>query len=396
MSKESKKFSLICDTDGKVISVLHDSHAVLPDDLAGSLFYSMVMPGDLDKFLNFFIDLKKNNVAVGWEINLHVSEGVQAFSLLGAIFNDTIAVAAATNPDGVQNLFTEFSRINNEQANIIRELSKEIGVYRNTGEEPAINYYEELSRLNNELVNIQRELAKKNQQLDELNKLKNQFLGMAAHDLRGPLGNIYNFTEILEEELENLTPEQSYIILLIKSSSSFMLNLVNELLDFSVIESGEIILRKENTDLSSLINQTIFLNKSVADSKSIYINCTLPESSFIISVDQEKIRQVLANFLTNAIKYSPVGAKVLVTASREPGKVKVSVKDQGPGIQNEEIGLLFKPFKKTSNQGTAGEKSTGLGLFICKRIVEAHQGTIGVETMPGVGSEFFFILPEGK
>jgi signal transduction histidine kinase len=396
MRKESKKFSLICDPEGKVISVLHDSHTVLPADSAGSFFFSMVVPSDLDKFLNFFIELKKNKVAVTWEINMHTSEGVEPFSLLGAIFNDTIAVAAATNPDGVQNMFFEFSRINNEQANIIRELTKEIGVYRNTGEEPTINYYEELSRLNNELVNIQRELAKKNQQLDELNKLKNQFLGMAAHDLRGPLGSIYNFTEILEEELENLTPEQSYIISLIKSSSSFMLNLVNELLDFSVIESGEIILRKENTDLSSLINQTIFLNKSIADSKSISIHCKLPESSILISIDPEKIRQVLANFITNAIKYSPPGSEIEVTAARQPCKIKVVVKDFGPGVMDEEIELLFRPFKKTSNQGTAGEKSTGLGLFICKRIVEAHQGTIGVETQPGAGSAFFFILPEGK
>ena len=153
--------------------------------------------------------------------------------------------SAANTKNGAQLLFKELTRINNEQANIIRALTKEKEELQSRQEDPPVAYYEELSRLNNDLVNMQRELAKKNRELDELNKLKNQFLGIAAHDLRNPLSVILGFSALmLEEEEANLSEDQIMMLDSILTSSEFMLRLINNLLDVSAIESGKLKLKQ--------------------------------------------------------------------------------------------------------------------------------------------------------
>lgn len=229
------------------------------------------------------------------------------------------------------------------------------------------------------------------QRLHALNEQKNKFLGMAAHDLRNPIGGILGYSELLLEE--PLDEETATVVRKIQSSSQFMLRLLNDLLDLSQIESGKLELRKEPTDLEALVTQNVELNRILAHKKRITIDLRSEPGLPPLEIDPAKVEQVLSNLISNAVKYSHPDTTVTVTVERREGDVLVAVRDQGQGIPAEELHKVFQEFQKTSVQSTAGEKSTGLGLAIVQKIVDGHGGRIGVESEVGRGSTFSFTLP---
>ena len=289
----------------------------------------------------------------------------------------------------------ELLLMNNEQANALRAASKEIAVLKGDIEarqrDDAI--YDELSQVNNELANLQREMVRKNIELSKLNEEKNHFLGMAAHDLRSPLGVILSYAEFLEAEAQ-LNEEHREFLATIKKTSHFMLALVEDLLDVSAIESGQLDLRIAPTDLVELVARNATLHRALAAPKHIEIAFTPPETRLPpVHLDPEKFEQVLYNLVSNAVKYSPPGSRVEISVGHGADGASVSVRDQGPGIPAAELPKLFKPFGRTSVRSTSGEKSTGLGLVIVRRIVEGHGGSVGVESEVGRGSVFRVVLP---
>lgn len=239
------------------------------------------------------------------------------------------------------------------------------------------------------------ELAEKNSQLAKLSELKNQFLGMAAHDLRNPLTVIITCAGFLLEEGGASLPEEKKVefIRRIKANAEFMVNLINDLLDFTKIEAGEIELNLEPVILKELVERSVEENRLLGMQKGIALELMVEDNGARVAADAARITQVLNNLLSNAFKFSPSGTRVRVTVGKEQNGVRVAVKDEGQGIPPEEMGKLFKPFQKTSVRSTAGERSTGLGLAICRQIIEAHRGLIGAESKPGKGSTFYFWLP---
>jgi signal transduction histidine kinase len=251
-----------------------------------------------------------------------------------------------------------------------------------------------LVSMNNELSNLTRELHKKNAELIKLNDLKNQFLGMAAHDLRNPIGIVLNYSEyLLDETAESLNEEQIEFLDTIKTTSRFMVNLLNDLLDISSIESGKLTLDMAQTDISKFITTNCILNQVLAIKKNIKIKTEIQPSLPLIMLDENKMVQVLNNLITNAVKFSLPNTEILVKANKSEDKLVISVSDQGQGIPQNEIKNLFKPFERTSVRSTAGEKSTGLGLTITRRIIEGHKGTINVESTVGQGTTFSITIP---
>jgi signal transduction histidine kinase len=260
--------------------------------------------------------------------------------------------------------------------------------------ENAVEKNKELERVNNELVATQRELEKRNIELEKLNNLKNQFLGMAAHDLRTPLGAICTYSEfLLDEASKALNHEQIEFLATIRGSSEFLLGMVNELLDISKIEAGKLELDLNPTDLVALIEHNVFLHRPLAENKHIRLEFHCDHAFPRILLDQSKIGQVLDNLISNAIKFSHPGSAIEIHTDEVGKEAVVSVRDQGQGIPPEELGRLFKPFEKTSVRSTAGEKSTGLGLAIVRKMVEGHHGKVWVESEIGKGSIFYFSLP---
>ena len=230
-----------------------------------------------------------------------------------------------------------------------------------------------------------------------MNTVKNEFLGMAAHDLRSPIGNIQGLAELLLDDGAAMgDDERSEIAAMIRNLSQSMMNLLNNLLDITTIESGKIDLQPMPVSMVPYLMEIEHYHRRLAEHKKIRLVTEVPEHIPMVCFDKERIRQVLNNLLSNAIKFSPMHTVVCLRVQPTAAGIEFSVVDQGQGIRPEEQSKLFGAFQRTSSKPTAGEHSTGLGLSICKKIVELHDGTIGVESEVGRGSRFFFTLPMAK
>lgn len=251
-----------------------------------------------------------------------------------------------------------------------------------------------LRNSNDQLQIMHQELAEKNEQLEKAIETQNGFIGMAAHDMRNPLAVTLGYVKLmLGGVLGTLEKNQTKFLESILKATESLLQLVNELLEISEIESGNLRLELVETDLTALVHQAVEMNRFLAKNKNIRIQEDLQQVP-VMSIDSGKIEQVLNNLLSNAAKFSHPDTDIHVELrQRDDGAVTLSVLDQGQGIPKAEQEKLFLPFQRTSVKGTAGEKSTGLGLTIVKRIVEGHGAGIDVDSEPGQGSRFTVTFP---
>lgn len=237
-------------------------------------------------------------------------------------------------------------------------------------------------------------LSAQNSELVELNELKNRFLGIAVHDLRSPLSVLKGYISLLRGGILGQTSDRAREVLeKLERSSEAMLELVNDLLDISTIESGKLELRKQRVNMDKFLREIHASAVLLASGKSIEVELSLEENLPEIALDRNRINQVIMNLVTNAVKFSHPNTIIVLRAERRTDGLRISVIDQGQGIPQEETPNLFADFSRTSIKSTAGEKSTGLGLAIVKRIVEAHGGSVWVESQLGEGSTFSFSLP---
>ena len=251
----------------------------------------------------------------------------------------------------------------------------------------------EKGRLVSQLAAQKEEIERTNAELVRVNELKSTFLGIATHDLRGPIGNIRMIADLLSDAEIRLTAEErASLIKDICVQSTHMLSLLNDLLDVTRIESGKLELRFETFSLHSFLTQLANRHAMMATPKGTKIVLEdFPDMK--MSADPVRVRQVIDNLVSNAIKYSPPGSTVRIGAEKVPNGYRIKVSDEGPGITDEDRKNLFKDFAKLSAKPTGGEKSVGLGLAISRRIVEAHGGTIGVDSNADKSSTFWFVIP---
>ena len=252
--------------------------------------------------------------------------------------------------------------------------------------------FEQLTATNNEMAVVQRELTQKTRALEEARELNNQFLGMAAHDLRNPLHVIGGMSKVLLRS-KNVSDMERKLLQSIFESSGFMRRLVDDLLQVSELDAGELRLNRESLLMQDLVAERVELQRPIAADKHIAIDIRVAGSLPSVDGDRMRLSQVIDNLLTNAIKYSQAGTTTTVHVRVSHGKVWISVRDHGQGIPPGDLGKLFQPFGVTSTRATGGEKSTGLGLLIVKRIADAHGGSVRVRSRLGVGTTFHLILP---
>lgn len=386
--------AILCDETGQVINVVRDDLHLFHERELGIPFLSVVDEECAEKASRFLQGLHKDEALFNWELDFKCDKDTAVLEVSGTKVGDQLIIMVTRSKDDMYQYYNQVGFINNEQVNLVRRLSKEVNVRSKEHQRWEDQIYNDLMRLNNELANLQREMAKKNRELTTLNQQKNQFLGMAAHDLRNPLGIISKYSDfLLTEDVERLNAEQVKFISTIKSSSDFILGLVEDFLDVSKIESGKLEINREPTDIIALCKHNIALNSTIAvkkDSKITFqCNAAVPK----LVVDKRKIEQVLNNLLTNAVKYSFPHTEITVDIKLDNNAVVIAVTDQGQGIPEHEIQHLFQPYRTTSVRATGGEKSTGLGLLIARRIVEGHDGRIWLESEVGKGSTFYVSLP---
>jgi two-component system, OmpR family, sensor kinase len=376
--------ALLCDTQGTIIDILSNPPELELDIEIGRLFTRLVAAGSLAKALSFLNEIRSRGTAFDQEINVTTTAEphVKTLRFIGGTIDNTLLIVGSEDSTIARRLYEEMMRINNEQTNSLRDLIKD--------QSRSDNLYNELSHLNNELVAMQREIAKKNAELERLNKEKNRFLGMAAHDLRNPLHTILSYSDFLSDTIDN--PEQQEFLQIIRDVSHFSARLVDDLLDVSKIEAGDLQLEYEPVKLVWLIERNAAINRPLAARKQIELSYHLDQNTPTALVDVSKLEQVLNNLIGNAIKFSEPGSTVTVSLANEEDSFLITVADKGAGIAPAQKSRLFQPFER-GQKGTSGEQSTGLGLAIVKRIVEGHGGKIWFESELGQGTTFFVRIP---
>jgi signal transduction histidine kinase len=239
------------------------------------------------------------------------------------------------------------------------------------------------------------QLAESNVALYESNRLKSEFLANVSHELRTPLNSILGFAELLRDSNGDKADSRSARYLQnILSSGRNLLELINDLLDLAKIEAGRMEVRSAPLPLNDLFEGLTGILKPLTEKKNLVIVTGMTSDVPILQTDAAKLQQVLYNFLSNAIKFSPSGAQIHLTAEREDeNRVRISVIDKGPGIEPDKQQMIFEKFRQIDGSVTREHGGTGLGLAISKELVGLLGGTIGVRSTLGLGATFWVILP---
>src|SRR5262245_12324871 len=237
------------------------------------------------------------------------------------------------------------------------------------------------------------EIEVKSRQLEAASRHKSEFLANMSHELRTPLNAIIGFSEVLNERMfGELNEKQDEYLKDIYASGQHLLSLINDILDLSKIEAGRMELEVSEFSLPVAIDNALILVRERASRRGIKLGSEIDDRVGLIRGDERKVKQVLLNLLSNALKFTPEGGRIDVCAAINDGMAEISVADTGVGIAPEDQEAIFEEFRQV---GTADKKveGTGLGLALSRKFIELHGGRIWVQSQPGKGSTFSFILP---
>jgi two-component system, sensor histidine kinase and response regulator len=241
------------------------------------------------------------------------------------------------------------------------------------------------------------DLEKRNRQLEDLNRLKNEFMGMAAHDVRNPLTSVLACGDLIDAIIETAPPEKiRYINGQIAASARRINAIITNLLDVNAIDSGQRRLDIVPHEINAILERVAQQNSHKARTKNIEILLETGTAPITCLIDEGAAEQVLDNVLSNAVKYSPPDRRVFVRLLQQGGNVRIEIQDEGPGISEEDQAKMYGKFSRLSAKPTAGEPSTGLGLWIVKELTEAMQGTITCQSQLGCGTTFIVEWPRKR
>lgn len=244
-----------------------------------------------------------------------------------------------------------------------------------------------------EFQKMEQSLKDTNLEFKEINAQKDKFLYIIAHDLRGPLNNLMGFLEILSTQFENNSPQENkQLIQLLGSNAHSMYELVENLLNWALSQSGKMKHYPSRLPLQKLIKRVLNQINPVAGSKNIRIHSHIPEDATVFA-DEIMLITILRNLLSNAIKFSPPGSEVIISHALKDKEAIITVTDFGTGIAPDVLPRLFLPSSSITTPGTYGESGTGFGLPLCYELTKMQNGHIWVESEPGKGSSFHVSLP---
>jgi len=255
-------------------------------------------------------------------------------------------------------------------------------------------HYEELELSQEELLTSNEELSQANDRVIEADRLKSEFLANMSHELRTPLNSVIALSGILLARMDgDLTEEQEKQVKIIKKSGKNLLELINDILDLSKIESGKMEISLEEFYIEDVVNDDRAMVTPLASEKEINISFIKNEEIPVIRSDRNKVKQILLNLLSNAVKFTPAGGSITIDATGRDGRVELRVTDTGIGIAKENLDKIFDEFRQVDGSSTREYGGTGLGLAITRRLVKLLGGEIRVESEIGKGSTFIINIP---
>ena len=237
------------------------------------------------------------------------------------------------------------------------------------------------------------ELQRRAGERDQLERMKDEFVLTASHELRSPLTSVQGFAELLLLEREKLDPKQAETVEVILDNTRHLMRLLNDLLDLARSDAGRLAIKPVSTDAAQLVEEAVRTMRAQFDARAQRLELEIEPGLPLIEADHDRIRQVLVNLLTNANEYCPEGAGIGVKVGRDGADVEIDVRDDGPGIPEDQLAHIFERFSRGDAGETQRVGGTGLGLAISKSLVELHGGTIDAESAPGAGSTFRVRLP---
>ena len=246
-----------------------------------------------------------------------------------------------------------------------------------------------------ELEKNQIRLQESNLLLENANRHKSEFLANMSHELRTPLNSIIGFSELLKEKIfGDINPKQTEYVKNIYNSGKHLLDLINDILDLSKIESGEVNVFREIFSLNKAIQSCVAIVSERVKKNKLKLHVYISEGENLIYADERKMKQILLNLLTNAVKFTPEGGEIVLQAESTEAGIQVMVKDSGIGIDPKDQEKIFEEFKQVENNYTRKLEGTGLGLAIVKRLIDLQNGWLKLDSALGEGSSFTFFIPK--
>jgi len=247
-----------------------------------------------------------------------------------------------------------------------------------------------------ELAAANKALELQNREVERATRLKSKFLASMSHELRTPLNAIVGFSDLLAEQTAGmLNDKQQRFVNHIKQGSSHLLQLINDILDLSKIEAGQLELRCEDFQVKDALPEVLSTIRPLAMAKNILVEHKM-EADWAVYADRVRFKQILYNLISNAVKFTPKDGRIDIDCQADGNSVRISVADNGIGIRAEDQAVIFEEFRQVEGAAETTHEGTGLGLAITKRLVEQQGGRISVESEPGKGSRFTFTLPTGS
>jgi signal transduction histidine kinase len=260
---------------------------------------------------------------------------------------------------------------------------------------PQVTSNDEISELESRFYDMAARVTHSFSELKELDKVKTDFISIASHELRTPMTAVKgSLSLILSGVFAEIPAEVRELLVIAEKESDRLIRLINDILDLTKMEAKKLPLKKEWADLNDVIKSAVQGIGGLLEVTKVRVEVQPLGQIVRANIDRDRIQQVVTNLLSNAVKYSPAGSAVRILFQPHESGILVAISDSGPGIKPEDQGRLFEKFRSTDSSKSKIIKGTGLGLPISKAIVEQHNGQIGVQSQPGQGSTFYFILPE--
>lgn len=243
------------------------------------------------------------------------------------------------------------------------------------------------------LRRYQAELERKNRELERANRVKSEFLETISHELRTPLTTVVGYAQLLEDD-DALSGEQRAYLAEIQSSGMQLVALVEGLIDLSKLEASELVLYRQSLPFDAVLSRALAKVQAAADAKGLTLHVS-GSPDLTLTGDPVRLEQMLSAYLSNAVKFTPLGGQVVVRLESDADELRCEVVDDGVGIAADDLPHIFQPFFRVGSLDGRAESGAGLGLALTKRLSELHGGRVWAESAPGRGSRFGFAVPRG-